>query len=252
MSVAIPRLRMFAGPNGSGKSTIKEVIEPQLLGVYINPDEIEKDIRRFDFLDFSAYRVATTAEEVLPFFQQSALLNQAGFADEVAELRFNDGKLIFHDVLVNAYYASVAADFIRQKLLDAGITFTFETVMSSPDKVAFLKKAQERGFRTYLYFIATEDPAINISRVENRVKLGGHPVPHDKIIARYYRSLDLLVEAVRYSDRAYIFDNSFHAKVWLAEVTDGNMLEMKSDTMPHWFKTALWDKFFPITDESAS
>jgi predicted ABC-type ATPase len=252
MSVAIPRLRMFAGPNGSGKSTIKEVIEPQLLGVYINPDEIEKDLRRFDFLDFSAYRVATTAEEVLPFFQQSALLNQAGFADEVAELRFNDGKLIFHDVLVNAYYASVAADFIRQKLLDAGITFTFETVMSSPDKVAFLKKAQERGFRTYLYFIATEDPAINISRVQNRVKLGGHPVPHDKIIARYYRSLDLLVEAVRYSDRAYIFDNSFHAKVWLAEVTDGNVLEIKSDTMPHWFKTALWDKFFPITDESVS
>ena len=252
MSVAIPRLRMFAGPNGSGKSTIKEVIEPQLLGVYINPDEIEKDIRRIDLFDFSAYHVSTTAEEVLPFFQQSALLNQAGFADEVAELRFNDGKLSFHGVLVNAYYASVAADFIRQKLLDAGITFTFETVMSSPDKIAFLKKAQERGFRTYLYFIATEDPAINISRVENRVKLGGHPVPHDKIITRYYRSLDLLVEAVRYSDRAYIFDNSFHAKVWLAEVTDGNMLEMKSNTMPHWFKTALWDKFFPLTDESAS
>ncbi|MGZ8236506.1 MAG: zeta toxin family protein [Methylobacter sp.] len=222
MSVAIPRLRMFAGPNGSGKSTIKEVIEPQLLGVYINPDEIEKDIRCFDFLDFSTYRVATTAEEVLPFFQQSALLTQAGFADEVAELRFNDGKLSFYAVPVNAYFASVAADFIRQKLLDAGITFTFETVMSSPDKVAFLKKSQERGFRTYLYFIATEDPAINISRVENRVKLGGHPVPQDKIIARYYRSLDLLADAVRYSDRAYIFDNSFHAKVWLAEVTDGN------------------------------
>lgn len=143
MSVAIPRLRMFAGPNGSGKSTIKEVIEPQLLGVYINPDEIEKDIRRFDFLDFSTYRVTTTAEEVLPFFQQSALLTQAGFADEVAELRFTDGKLSFYAVPVNAYFASVAADFIRQKLLDVGITFTFETVMSSPDKVAFLKKAQE-------------------------------------------------------------------------------------------------------------
>jgi predicted ABC-type ATPase len=142
MSVAIPRLRMFAGPNGSGKSTIKEVIAPQLLGVYINPDEIEKDIRRFDFLDFSAYRIATTAEEVLPFFQQSTLLTQTGFADEVDELRFKDGKLSFHAVPVNAYFASVAADFIRQKLLDVGITFTFETVMSSPDKVAFLKKAQ--------------------------------------------------------------------------------------------------------------
>ena len=39
-----PRLRMFAGPNGSGKSTIKSVIRSELLGVYINPDEIEKDI----------------------------------------------------------------------------------------------------------------------------------------------------------------------------------------------------------------
>jgi len=36
-----PRLRMFAGPNGSGKSTIKSVIRRELLGVYVNPDEIE-------------------------------------------------------------------------------------------------------------------------------------------------------------------------------------------------------------------
>lgn len=30
-----PRLRMFAGPNGSGKSTIKKVLPPELLGVYL-------------------------------------------------------------------------------------------------------------------------------------------------------------------------------------------------------------------------
>lgn len=249
MSNAIPRLRMFAGPNGSGKSTIKAVIEPQLMGVYINPDEIEKAIRSFGFLDFSAYGVTTTAEDVLDFFRQSALLITSGFADAVAGLCFNGDKLNFHAVPVNAYFASVASDFIRQKLLDARVTFTFETVMSSPDKVDFLQKAQARGFRTYLYFVATEDPQINITRVQNRVNLGGHPVPQDKIIARYYRSLDLLVDAVRHADRAYIFDNSFHAKAWVAEVTDGNVLEMKTDTMPHWFKIALWDKFFPIIDE---
>lgn len=243
---------MFAGPNGSGKSTIKGVIEPQLMGVYINPDEIEKDIRDFGFLDFSAYSVTTTAEEVLAFFRQSFLLIHTGFADGVAGLCFNDDKLSFYAVPVNAYFASVASDFIRQKLLDARVTFTFETVMSSPDKVDFLKKAQARGFRTYLYFVATEDPQINILRVQNRVNLGGHPVPEDKIIARYYRSLELLVEAVSYTDRAYIFDNSHHEKVWLAEVTDGNILEMKADILPYWFKTALWDKFFPIINDSNS
>ncbi|MDD2742936.1 MAG: zeta toxin family protein [Rhodocyclaceae bacterium] len=249
MTQAVPRLRMFAGPNGSGKSTIKSVIAPSLLGVYINPDEIEKEIRQFDFLDLTAYGAHTSADAVLPFFCNSPLLIRADLVDEAAALRFNDGKLIFHEVAVNAYFASVAADFLRQALLAAGVTFTFETVMSSPDKVAFLKKAQARGFRTYLYYVATEDPDINISRVENRVQLGGHPVPQQKIIERYYRSLGLLFEAVQHANRAYIFDNSFHGKVWLAEVTDGNELEMKSDTMPHWFETALWDKFLTLESD---
>lgn len=49
------RLRMFAGPNGSGKSTFKS-IRPELLGIFINPDEIEKEIRNYDFLDLEGYR----------------------------------------------------------------------------------------------------------------------------------------------------------------------------------------------------
>ena len=32
---------MFAGPNGSGKSTLKSMLRPELIGIYINPDEIE-------------------------------------------------------------------------------------------------------------------------------------------------------------------------------------------------------------------
>jgi len=102
---------------------------------------------------------------------------RAGLLDEAVSLRFCDDKLSFFDVAVDSYFASVAADFIRHKLLASGVSFTFETVMSSADKVSFLRKAQRHGFRTYLYFVATEDPIINISRVHNRVRLGGHPVP---------------------------------------------------------------------------
>ena len=122
--------------------------------------------------------------------------------------------------------------------------------MSHPDKIELLHKAQQNGFRTYLYYVATEAPEINISRVENRVSSGGHPVPRDKIIERYHRSLDLLADAVQHTDRAYIFDNSSHEKVWVAEIIGGDDLEMKTDTMPHWFKLALWDKFVP-TEENA-
>jgi predicted ABC-type ATPase len=239
----IPRLRMFAGPNGSGKSTLKSVIGSQLLGVYVNPDEIEKEIAARDFLDLEAFGVRTTREEVLTFFQNSALLQKADLLDEADQLSFNDGKLDFYAVIVNAYFASVAADFLRHKLIEAGTSFTFETVMSSPDKIALLQKARQRGYRTYLYYVATEDPIINISRVRHRVKMGGHPVPEDKIVSRYERSLDLLVEAIRHTNRAYIFDNSKHQHSWLAEITDGRKLEMKTNQMPAWFKRIVWDQF---------
>lgn len=250
MSVT-PRLRMFAGPNGSGKSTIKEVLPPELLGVYINPDEIEKGLRQSGQLDFAAFSVPAAEADtgILAHLGGSALLSKAGLLDEVEKLSCKDGRLDFNGVAVNSYFASVIADFIRQQLLKSRISFTFETVMSSPDKVEFLRKAKQQGFRTYLYFVATQDPQINISRVAHRVRVGGHPVPEDKIVSRYHRSLDLLAEAVRHTDRAYIFDNSGSERVWLAEVTDGEEVEFKAEWMPHWFKTALWDKF--AADEDA-
>lgn len=242
MILDIPRLRMFAGPNGSGKSTFKTMLRSELLGIYVNPDQIESEISQRDFLDLDHYQVEADEREILDFFQKSPLLKRVDFLEDAQFLRFNDNKLIFHDVGNNAYFASVAADFIRQKLIKSSESFTFETVMSFPDKIELLRKAQSRGYRTYLYYVATEDPSINVSRVRFRVSRGGHSVLKDKIISRYHRSLDLLVEAVRATHRAYIFDNSTHEHVWVAEITDGRVLEMKTDSMPTWFKKFLWDK----------
>jgi predicted ABC-type ATPase len=128
-----PRLRMFAGANGSGKSTLKSVINPALLGVYINPDDIEREIKAQGFLDFSAYQVTTNTDEVLSFFTNSSFLKSAGLLDDSMKLTFDESKLIFTNIEVNSYFASVASDFIRHKLLESSISFTFETVMSSPD-----------------------------------------------------------------------------------------------------------------------
>ncbi len=230
-----PRLRMFAGPNGSGKSTIKSLIKPVLLGIYINPDDIEAEIKEFDFLDLKAYGAITKDAEILDFFCNSTLLEKAGLQNEAEALSFSDNKLSFFEVAVNSYFASVAADFIRQKMIFARKSLTFETVMSSPDKVKFLARANKSSYRTYLYYVATNNPIINISRVKNRVKAGGHNVPEEKIVSRYYRSLDLLFDAIKNTNRAYIFDNS-EAKVrWIAEVTDAETIEIKDLNVPVWF-----------------
>lgn len=160
-------------------------------------------------------------------------------------LTFNDGILGFPAGVMNSYFASVLAGFLRRKLLEIGRTFTFETVMSHSGKVEILRNAQEAGYRTYLYYVATDDPAINVSRVANRVALGGHPVPVDKIVSRYHKSLDLLLSAIRFTNRAYIFDNSTNnadgMHTWLAEITDGKTLELKTDLIPAWFLHAVME-----------
>ena len=240
---------MFAGPNGSGKSALKSVLPPELLGVYLNPDEIEAQIRRDGWLAVTDFGINTTADEILGFLDNAPLLVNAGCADQVRRLEFAEGRLGFHGVLVDAYYASAIVEFLRENLLVQQASFTVETVMSHPSKVALLEKAQRAGYRTYLYYIATDDPAINVSRVANRVKLGGHPVPSDRIQQRYHRSLALLRDAIRHTNRAYIFDNSGdnadHRHTWLAEITDGRELELKTDLIPAWFRRAVLDQILP-------
>ncbi len=151
--------------------------------------------------------------------------------------------LDFGGVAVNSYHASVLAEFLRRKLIASRVSFSFETVMSAPDKVDLLLDARAAGFRTYLYYVATEDPAINVARVRLRVSQGGHDVPEVKVVERYSRSLGLLREAIRHTDRAYFFDTTGDDPWFVAEVAAGRTIKLQSDEMPDWFKVAVWDKF---------
>lgn len=241
---------MIAGPNGSGKSTIKSVLDPRLVVTYINPDEIEKEIKLFGFLNLNSFGIQTEIESLKDFFRNSGLLKSKNLVGIPARLKLFHGNLYVQESEIGSYLASVTADFIRHKLLEKRASFTFETVMSSPDKVAFLKKAKAYGYRTYLYFVATADPAINVSRVRLRHEKGGHDVPEEKIVSRYAKSLELLMDAIQSTNRAYVFDNSLDGldaahwveQTWLAEITDGKSIELKSGLLPAWFKHHVLDK----------
>ena len=144
----------------------------------------------------------------------------------------------------NSYLAAALAEAIRQWLLGEGRTFTFETVMSHPSKIEFMRDARARGYRVYLYFVATDDPEINIDRVRRRVLQGGHPVDDDKVIERYHKSIALMTSACEVADRVYIFDNSGSKHKLLAEVTDSETLELRSSRINPWFlRTELWNEF---------
>lgn len=234
---------MFAGPNGSGKSTVKSVLDSSMLGYYLNPDDIERAIKRDSYYDLGGVELPLSESEIIAFFENHPLLGRTDYVDSVSAIRLVQKKFIdFANVGVDSYLSAILTDFLRHKCIETGQSFTFETVMSSVDKVQTLQKARNAGFRNYLYYVATEDPSMNISRIQHRVRMGGHSVPDGKVIERYYRSLDLLLDAVRLTNRAYIFDNSGETKAWIAEITDGVDIELKTDLIPQWFISAVLNK----------
>lgn len=96
----------------------------------------------------------------------------------------------------------------REELLAEGRSLAFETVFSTRDKVDFVARAVAAGYFVRVFFVGTEDPAINAARVAHRVMAGGHSVPVDKIVARYGKSLANLQAVVPIAHRVYVFDNS--------------------------------------------
>lgn len=85
---------------------------------------------------------------------------------------------------------------------------TFETVLSSKIKLDILEKAKKEGYFIKCIFVLTVDPLINVARVEARVAAGGHDVDRDKIIERYYKSLDNIKVLMNLCDILHVYDNT--------------------------------------------
>ena len=246
-----PRIRMFAGPNGSGKSTVKEYLLPHHIGAYLNADELEQMLNTTHQLNLMVYHSALKAQDLMDFLKQKKR-PQTQIGDFIPLLKLDpilldDYNIQFASTEIDSYLCARIIDYIRLEFLRLKVSFTFETVMSHISKVEFLQEAQRQGFKTYLYYVSTVDPLINIARVQYRVSVGGHPVPEKKIVERYYRSMDLLMQAVDASDRAYLFDNSSNGEkaAFIAEIQLAETLKMNPDILhlPWWFAEKVLKEF---------
>lgn len=197
-------------------------------------------------LNLSAWPVSFSKEELFNFFEKSSIQQHSDISfSSMVELK---GKKIYikDNSKENRTYLSAAiADFIRQKMLLSESSFSFETVFSHSSKVSFIQSAKDVGYKTYLYFVATTDPRVNLERVLNRVQKGGHSVPEKKIFERYYRTLNNLYDGFNLADRVYIFDNSENQSLgtydFFAEKKQ-NKLYISSSGIPKWFNDYLLNK----------
>ena len=159
--------------------------------------------------------------------------------DQIANDRFGDWNSR-EAILKSANYCSE----LREKCLLDKTSFVFETVLSSTDKIDFLIRAKEAGFFIRVFFIATNHPSINASRIANRVMEGGHDVPITKIVSRYYKSISNCEIVARIANRLYVYDNSIDgadAKP-LFRLNNGVLGKMYVDRVPKWAQNILPDE----------
>ncbi len=155
--------------------------------------------------------------------------------DHIALDRFGDW-----DNDIARQRATVYAATLINANLRAGKSFSVETVLS-PAGVSLLRRAKSKGFFTRLYFIGTEQPDINVARVQARTRQGGHDIPEETVRRRYHEAVDTLPVAAQVADETTIIDNSREKAPMrlLVEARAGRVIRDAVDDVPLWARPAL-------------
>lgn len=104
------------------------------------------------------------------------------------------------------------------KLMYSKHDFAFEATLSSKNFVETIRKAKENGYMTTLIFFWLDSPDLAIARVKTRVQEGGHDVPNQVVIRRYFAGLKNLFDLyIPLCDYWMIFDKSKLASELIAE-----------------------------------
>ena len=109
--------------------------------------------------------------------------------------------------LEHAYEASRLAAQRRDELFARRQSFVTETVFSHESKISMIRKALNIGYIVTLHVVAIPED-LAVARVRNRVEIGGHDVPEEKIRSRHRRLWSHVAEAAVLCESAYIYDNT--------------------------------------------
>lgn len=74
-------------------------------------------------------------------------------------------------------------------LADNNENFAFETTLASRSFAPWIAKLKEKGYLFHLTFLLLDSPDLAVSRVADRVKMGGHLVPELTIRRRFESGL---------------------------------------------------------------
>lgn len=117
----------------------------------------------------------------------------------------------------------------RIKLLtEKKVDFAFESTLASKTFVTLINRAKQLGYSINITFLWLHTPELAKVRVADRVSLGGHNIPEETVVRRYYRGIKNFFELyMPLADRWQLHDNSNFEPVLIAETSalTGKMIQ---------------------------
>ncbi len=104
------------------------------------------------------------------------------------------------------------------ELIELRQDFAIETTLATRSYVSLIARAKQEGYKITLLYIWLNSPELAQGRVAERVRKGGHNIPDEVVVRRYYKGLSnffMLFKAV--CDRWIFIDNSFGIQQVIAE-----------------------------------
>ena len=97
-----------------------------------------------------------------------------------------------------------------QKVLKTGQDINLETTLAGHEKniLKLLDRVKKNNYQIVLLYVGVSSPDIAVERVKERVAKGGHGVPEELIIKRYYESFDNFNRLINKFNSVKVYDNS--------------------------------------------
>lgn len=122
---------------------------------------------------------------------------------------------------------------LARNCIHHGRDFSIETTLSGGNAIRLMRNAKAKGFEITMFYVGLGDYHLNIKRVANRVKNGGHHIPTEDIIRREHTSIQNLLSHLQLIDHLIVIDNSGTDGEIVLTVSNNSVIH-RGDAIPQW------------------
>ena len=127
-----------------------------------------------------------------------------------------------------------------ERSLSEGRSMSMETTLTGHSAVMRLQRAKDAGYDVSLIYVALDNPELNVVRVKERARRGGHDIDPVVVRRRVRTSLGNLPQALAIADQTLVLDNSGSEHHRILETAAGRVTYL-AEQLPTWLNDQMPD-----------